>query len=78
MDDSASDSSDNVQNERYVEAVTEKRKNKETGKEPPVVSETVVLYQRSFLPDFLLLQLLLFHQLRQIFGSHTPIYEFWI
>ena len=52
MDDSASDSSDNVQNERYVEAVTEKRKNKETGKEPPVVSETVVLYQRSFLPDF--------------------------
>ena len=45
MDDSASDSSDNVQNESYVEAVTKKRKNMETGKEPPVVSETVVLYK---------------------------------
>ena len=52
MDDSVCDSSDNVQNESYVEAVTQKRKNMETEKEPPVVSETVVLYQRSFLPDF--------------------------
>ena len=52
MDDSVCDSSDNVQNESYVEAVTQKRKNMETEKEPPVVSETVVLYQRSVVPDF--------------------------
>ena len=52
MDDSASDSSDNVQNESYVEAVTQKRKIMETEKEPPSVSETVVLYQRSVVPDF--------------------------
>lgn len=52
MDDSASDSSDNVQNESYVEAVTQKRKNMETEKEPPVVSETIVLYQRSVVSDF--------------------------
>ena len=52
VDDSASDSSDNVQNESYVEAVTQKRKIMETEKEPPSVSETVVLYQRSVVPDF--------------------------
>lgn len=36
VDDSASDSSDNVQHESYVEAVTQKRKIMETEKEPPV------------------------------------------
>ena len=41
-----------MQNESYVEAVTQKRKIMETEKEPPVVSETVVLYQRSVVPDF--------------------------
>ena len=63
MDDSVCDSSDNVQNESYVEADTQKRKIMETEKEPPVVSEIVVLYQRSVIPDFwCFTNVMLFHQ----------------